>query len=61
MKDEANVLRIPPPCLVIGDIHGQYFDLCKVFETNEKFQQPKVFSSNIAKRSNYLFLGDYID
>jgi len=32
-----------------------------LFETNEKFQQPSVFSSNIGKRSNYLFLGDYVD
>ena len=61
MKDEPNVVRVPAPCVVIGDIHGQYFDFCKLFETNEKFQQPSVFSSNIGKRSNYLFLGDYID
>ena len=54
-------MRITAPCVVIGDIHGQYHDLCKLFETNEKFHMPSVFATKINKKNNYLFLGDYVD
>ncbi|KAI0700677.1 Metallo-dependent phosphatase [Cerioporus squamosus] len=50
MTREPNLLQVPSPVIVCGDIHGQYYDLMKVFEVGGSFEE-----------SNYLFLGDYVD
>lgn len=47
---EPNVLRVSSPVMIVGDIHGQFFDLLNIFEQNG-------FPSN----NRYLFLGDYVD
>jgi len=38
------------PLVIVGDIHGQYFDLCHMID---KAGEPE--------KLNYLFLGDYVD
>ena len=49
-KKEPNLVKIPEPVVVVGDIHGQYYDL--VHMLNKAGDPSKL---------NYLFLGDYVD
>jgi len=47
---ESNVVHINAPVTVVGDIHGQFFDLIEIFRIG-----------GFCPDTNYLFLGDYVD
>jgi len=50
LMEETNVHHVPLPATVVGDIHGQFYDLLELFEVGG--QVPEV---------NYVFMGDFVD
>ena len=49
-QKEESLLKIQAPLYICGDIHGQYYDLLRVFDI-----------LNYPPQSTFLFLGDYVD
>eukprot|EP00486_Rosalina_sp_Unknown_P014295 CAMPEP_0201592110 /NCGR_PEP_ID=MMETSP0190_2-20130828/190090_1 /ASSEMBLY_ACC=CAM_ASM_000263 /TAXON_ID=37353 /ORGANISM="Rosalina sp." /LENGTH=379 /DNA_ID=CAMNT_0048050725 /DNA_START=70 /DNA_END=1209 /DNA_ORIENTATION=+ len=49
---ESALLEIDAPMKIVGDIHGQYFDLLRLFELGG-------YPNEVDSR--YIFLGDYVD
>ncbi|KAJ2962944.1 hypothetical protein NQZ79_g2027 [Umbelopsis isabellina] len=50
LLSQPTLLELSPPVKVVGDVHGQYSDLIRLFEMG-----------GFPPESNYLFLGDYVD
>ena len=50
VKKEPCLVQIAEPVCLVGDIHGQFYDLVHLIEKAGK-----------PSKINYLFLGDYVD
>ncbi|KAF2021785.1 serine/threonine-protein phosphatase PP-Z [Aaosphaeria arxii CBS 175.79] len=48
--NQPSLLELSAPVKIVGDVHGQYTDLIRMFEM-----------CGFPPNSNYLFLGDYVD
>lgn len=48
--EQPILLELQPPLTIVGDIHGQYHDLLRIFD-----------HCAYPPKTNYLFLGDYVD
>lgn len=49
-RQEPNLLQLNDPITIVGDVHGQFYDLVKLLEIGGSLENRK-----------YLFLGDYVD
>jgi diadenosine tetraphosphatase ApaH/serine/threonine PP2A family protein phosphatase len=56
MKTESNVLKLEAPLVVVGDIHGQFYDLVNMLE-----QTGSPGDEDEGGGRQYIFLGDYVD
>lgn len=43
-------MKVSEPVVVVGDVHGQYYDLVSLLDKNKD-----------PADTNFLFLGDYVD
>ena len=50
LNEEPNVIEIKAPVIVVGDVHGQFYDLLELMKIGGPIPD-----------MSYLFLGDYVD
>eukprot|EP00727_Mastigamoeba_balamuthi_P001451 m51a1_g11302 putative serine threonine protein phosphatase 2b catalytic (520) ;mRNA; r:71032-73204 len=50
-RKESNLLEVAPPVVVVGDLHGQFYDLISIFD----------IAGQPSAENRFLFLGDYVD
>ncbi|SBS86397.1 protein phosphatase containing kelch-like domains, putative [Plasmodium ovale] len=65
LKQEDMILKLRAPIKIYGDIHGQYYDLMRLFQLYkcpvEEDLGEKLNAIGDIDSNDYLFLGDYVD
>ncbi|RNF03878.1 putative serine/threonine protein phosphatase [Trypanosoma conorhini] len=69
LREESNIVTLSIPCIVVGDIHGQWRDLVDSIIAaggpldvdKHTATHPEEEDVEVVGRRNYLFLGDYVD
>ena len=71
MSKKPNLAIIERPCMIVGDIHGHFYDMIHMFDLmleHQAFLNPKnskdkrkLNDAGKSKKLNLLFLGDYVD
>ena len=51
LMEESNVQPVTSPCTVVGDLHGQFFDLLNMLDS----------VGGWPPHTSYVFLGDFVD
>ncbi|XP_063711706.1 protein phosphatase 3 catalytic subunit alpha-like [Symsagittifera roscoffensis] len=54
LSREENVLELEQPVIMVGDIHGQFYDLLRLLDLGGPL-------GSLSPTNQYLFLGDYVD
>ncbi|GMR38336.1 hypothetical protein PMAYCL1PPCAC_08531, partial [Pristionchus mayeri] len=55
LEGQPPLIEMKVPAVIIGDIHGQYTDLTRIFDMFRSEREPGYTTSR------YVFLGDYVD
>ena len=50
-EKEPNLIFIEEPLVIVGDLHGQFYDLLHLLE----------ICNDVSQDNKFLFLGDYVD
>ena len=50
--NEPNIVKLKDPVTIVGDIHGQFYDLVGILDAD---------IGGDPSSTKYLFLGDYVD
>jgi serine/threonine-protein phosphatase 2B catalytic subunit len=64
LEKEPNVLQLHAPVRIVGDLHGQFFDLLSMLEQcggGQPSSSSSSADSSADDSTGYLFLGDYVD
>lgn len=60
-KSEQSLASISPPVTIVGDIHGQYSDLVRLFSMRCPKEEAKKKVQTGFSANRFVFLGDYVD
>ena len=59
-KQEKNLIELPAPIVIVGDIHGQFYDLLQILEHGSGGGGASDNEIDLIN-NKFLFLGDYVD
>ncbi len=55
LDNEPNLIEVSDPVTIIGDIHGQFYDMLKILSYTD------FLKSQVDSAHKVIFLGDYVD